>query len=48
MIPIEAISALVRNTCLSKEEIFWLLTEWEPNVTDEQLEEFWSERKVIQ
>ena len=48
MIPLEAVAAIVRNTCLEKAEIFWLVNEWQPWVTDEELETFWSQRVTMQ
>jgi hypothetical protein len=38
------VSAIVRNTGLSKEQIFELINEWQPNVSDEELEAMWQSR----
>lgn len=44
-IPIEAVSALVRCTELSKEQIFWMINETWPEVSDEELEAMWRARQ---
>lgn len=46
-VPIEAVAVLVRITCLAKEEIFELMAEWQPDVTDEELETFWRQRTTV-
>jgi predicted CopG family antitoxin len=44
-IPTEAAEVIVRLTAMSKEDTFWLMNEMWPEVSDEELEQFWSNRK---
>jgi hypothetical protein len=48
-VPIEAVESIVRWTELSKEEIFALINDWAPEVSDEELERMWRSRpqKVV-
>ena len=45
-VPVEAIAAIVRLSVLSKEQTFDLVNEWQPDVTDEELEQMWQRRMV--
>lgn len=44
----DAVRVILRSTQLPKDEVFELMNDWAPEIDDEELEQMWAQREVVQ